>query len=59
MNADALEALRAKISERTDNHGTLMVIQKLASLYADDFDYEVRSEGSGRGCSVRISIPVL
>lgn len=53
-----LDEVRSKLSTMTDNHGTLMVVRKLASLYADNYTYEISSEGPEKGCKVTITIPV-
>lgn len=58
LTPQELNVFREKIASRNDDHGTLMVVQKLASLYADNYSYHVESEGAGKGCKVTITIPV-
>ncbi|MBQ6315408.1 MAG: histidine kinase [Mogibacterium sp.] len=53
-----LSEVRREINSKSDDHGTLMVVRKLASLYADSFSYNIYSDGPEKGCKVIVRIPV-
>lgn len=56
MEEETLKALRERVRSGEGNHGTVMVVQKLKSLYGDSASYEV--EASWDGTTVTVYIPM-